>query len=112
MTTAQMVLREVAHLARGETVVVHAAAGGVGSCLGQTARALGAGTIIGVVGSPEKAGYAKSLGYDHVVLSDGFGAAVTDLTGGRGADVVVDQVGGAVRRARAWTSSGPAGGWS
>lgn len=97
-TTAYMVLCEVAHLARGETVVVHAAAGGVGSALGQTARALGAGSVIGVVGSPDKIGYAKGLGYDHVVLSDGFGAAVAGLTKDRGADVVVDQVGGAVRR--------------
>ena len=98
MTAAQMVLREVAHLARGETVVVHAATGGVGSALGQTARALGADAVIGVVGDPDKVAYARTLGYDHVVLSDGFGAAVTGLTGGRGANVVVDQVGGAVRR--------------
>jgi len=51
-----------------------------------------------VVGSPEKVGYAKSLGYDHVVLSDGFEVTVADLTGDRGVDLVVDQIGGAVRR--------------
>jgi len=72
---------------------------GIGSALGQMARALGAGSVIGVVGSPAKVGYAKCLGYDHVILSDGFEAATADLTEDRGADAVVDQVGGAVRRA-------------
>jgi NADPH2:quinone reductase len=110
-TTAYLVLREVAHLTQGETVVVHAAAGGVGSSLGQTARSLGAGTVVGVVGSPGKVEYGKRLGYDDVVLSDGFEVAVADLTGGRGADVAVDQVGGGVRRPSLELLR-PAGGWS
>lgn len=97
-TTAYMVLHDVAPLEPDETVVVHAAAGGVGSVLGQMARALGAGNVIGVVGSPGKAEYAKSLGYDHVVSSEGFREAVQELTEDRGADIVIDQVGGVVRR--------------
>ncbi|WP_232522745.1 hypothetical protein [Peribacillus simplex] len=54
VTTAMMILSSVAHLQKGETVLVHAAAGGVGSAIGQMARALGAGRVIGVVGSKQK----------------------------------------------------------
>lgn len=99
VTSAYMVLGDVAHLRQGETVVVHAAAGGVGSALGQMARALGAGSVTGVIGTPAKVEYAKRLGYDHVITSDGFEEAVSDITRERGVNVVVDQVGGAVRRA-------------
>jgi NADPH2:quinone reductase len=97
-TTALMVLRDVARLARGETVVVHAAAGGVGSLLGQFARLLGAGRVIGTVGSPSKVPYARALGYDDVVVMSDLAEAVRSVTGGAGADIVVDQVGGAARR--------------
>ncbi len=97
-TTAYLVWRELAHLRSGETVLVHAAAGGVGSVVGQMARALGAGRVIGTVGSAAKIDYAKSLGYDDVVLADGFETSVRDLTGGRGLDVAVDQVGGSARQ--------------
>jgi NADPH:quinone reductase len=98
-TTALMVMRDVARIAPGETVVVHAAAGGVGSLLGQVARSLGAGRVIGVVGSERKVEYARTLGYDDVVLSATFAEDIATRTGGRGVDVVVDQVGGAGRRA-------------
>jgi NADPH:quinone reductase len=53
-TTAMLVLEQVARLRRGERVLVHAAAGGVGSQLGQAARLLGAGQVVGSVGSPAK----------------------------------------------------------
>ncbi len=97
VTTAYLVLSTVAHLAAGESVLVHAAAGGVGSVLGQMARSLGAGTVIGVVGSPEKVAPARALGYDHVLLRNQYVEAVREITAGEGVDIIVDQVGGPVR---------------
>ncbi len=97
-TTACLVFRAVARLTRGESVLVHGAAGGVGSQLGQVARALGAGLVVGTVGSPEKVEFAKQLGYDAVLVRPGFEQAVRELTDGRGVDVVVDPVGGELRR--------------
>jgi NADPH2:quinone reductase len=90
-TTAFLVLEEVARLRRGERVLVHAAAGGVGSQLGQVAKLLGAGEVVGIVGRPEKVAAARRYGYDDVWLRD-------DWSGG-GFDVVIDQVGGAQRQA-------------
>jgi len=96
-TTALLVLSTVAHLQKGERVLVHGASGGVGSVLGQMARALGAGQVIGTVGSPDKVDAAKGLGYDTVLLGDSFADALPDATGGAGVDVVVDPVGGEAR---------------
>lgn len=93
VTTAMMILSSVAHLQKGETVLVHAAAGGVGSAIGQMARALGAGRVIGVVGSKQKVAYAKSLGYDEVYLRDEYAQTIA----GSGIDIVIDQVGGEAR---------------
>jgi NADPH2:quinone reductase len=78
-----------------ETVLLfHAAAGGIGSIAGQWAKALGA-TVIGTVGSAEKAKLALTHGYDHVInySDEDFVARVKDITGGRGVDVVYDSVG-------------------
>ncbi|MFJ4922843.1 NADPH:quinone oxidoreductase family protein [Streptomyces sp. NPDC088725] len=88
-------LHRRARLQRGETLLVHAAAGGVGSAAVQLGKAAGA-TVIGVVGGPEKAAVARELGCDVVVdrRSDDIVAAVKEATGGRGADVVYDPVGG------------------
>jgi NADPH2:quinone reductase len=80
-------------LRAGETVLVHGAAGGIGTAAIQLAKALGA-RVIGVVSSDTKADAARAAGADDVVLADGFRQAVTELTGGRGVDVVVDPVGG------------------
>lgn len=91
--TALFALQERAGLRAGETVLVHGAAGGVGTATLQVARALGARTVA-VVSTPEKGEVARAAGADEVVLLDGFRAAVTGLTGGRGVDVVVDVVGG------------------
>jgi NADPH2:quinone reductase len=93
VTTAMMILSDVAHLKKGETVLVHAAAGGVGSAIGQMARVLGAGRVIGVVGSKQKVVYAKSLGYDEVYVRDEYVEAIksSDI------DIVIDQVGGNAR---------------
>jgi NADPH2:quinone reductase len=77
----------------GETVLVHGAAGGVGTAALQLAKALRASTIA-VVSTPEKADVARAAGADQVLLAADFLAGVKELTGGRGVDVVVDPVGG------------------
>lgn len=88
-------LHRRAHLEAGETLLVHAAAGGVGSAAVQLGKAAGA-TVIGVVGGAEKAAVARELGCDVVVdrQSEDVVAAVKEATGGRGADVIYDPVGG------------------
>ncbi|WP_103530761.1 NADPH:quinone oxidoreductase family protein [Streptomyces sp. SM11] len=88
-------LHRRARLQPGETLLVHAAAGGVGSAAVQLGRAAGA-KVIGVVGGPEKAAVAQELGCDLVIdrRSEDIVAAVKEATGGRGADVVYDPVGG------------------
>jgi len=93
--TALFALVERGGLREGETVLVHGAAGGVGTATLQVARGLGA-TTIGVVSTAPKAEVARRAGAHDVVLLDGFKDAVADLTGGRGVDVVVDVVGGEV----------------
>ncbi|MBB6733832.1 quinone oxidoreductase family protein [Cohnella zeiphila] len=98
VTTAYMIMADAARLQPGETVLVHAAAGGVGSAIGQMARAFGAGRVIGTVGSEDKIPYARSLGYDDVILRDSFKEQALERTDGRGVDVVVDPVGGQTRR--------------
>ncbi|MFD9735298.1 MDR family NADP-dependent oxidoreductase [Umezawaea sp. NPDC059074] len=96
--TAYTALTRYGALVPGETVLVTAGAGGVGSLAGQIARALGAGRVIGTTGSPEKADrMTADLGYDTVLVG---GAPLTEEV-----DVVVDNVGGdhlraAVARAR------------
>ncbi|MER5889304.1 NADPH:quinone oxidoreductase family protein [Streptomyces sp. NPDC001941] len=88
-------LHRRAALKEGETLLVHAASGGVGSAAVQLGKAAGA-RVIGVVGGPEKAAVARELGCDLVIdrRSDDIVAAVKEATGGRGADVVYDPVGG------------------
>ena len=91
--TAQFALSTRAGLRSGETVLVHGAAGGVGTATLQVAKGYGARTVA-VVSTEEKGEVAKSAGADEVVLLDGFLQAVKDLTDGLGVDVVVDVVGG------------------
>ncbi|MFJ9037281.1 NADPH:quinone oxidoreductase family protein [Streptomyces sp. NPDC102406] len=88
-------LHQRARIRDGETLLVHAAAGGVGSAAVQLGKAAGA-RVIGVVGGPEKAKVAQELGCDVVIdrRSEDVIAAVKEATGGRGADVVYDPVGG------------------
>jgi NADPH2:quinone reductase len=88
-------LRRRARLRAGETLLVHAAAGGVGSAAIQLGKAAGA-RVIGVVGGPAKAAVARELGADVVVdrHEQDFVAVVKAETGGRGADVIYDPVGG------------------
>jgi NADPH2:quinone reductase len=89
-------LHRRARLEAGETLLVHAAAGGVGSAAVQLGKAAGA-TVIGVVGGAEKAAVARTLGCDLVVdrRTEDVVATVKEATGGRGADVIYDPVGGA-----------------
>ena len=91
--TAQFALVERGDLRAGETVLVHGAAGGVGTATLQVARGLGARTIA-VVSTEAKAETARRAGADEVVLLDGFRDSVAALTGGRGVDIVLDVVGG------------------
>jgi NADPH2:quinone reductase len=92
--TTEMLANRCYSLTSGQTALVHAAAGGVGSLLVQWAKAAGA-TVIATVGSPEKAALAKEHGADHAVLygEAGWPEQVRALTGGAGVDVVYDGVG-------------------
>jgi NADPH:quinone reductase len=92
--TAQYLVRRTYRVKRGDFVLAHAAAGGVGLLLGQWAKALGA-TVIGVVGSDAKAELARKHGYKHVLISgrDEIASSVKKLTKGLGAHVVYDAVG-------------------
>lgn len=91
--TALFALDERGGLQAGETVLVHGAAGGVGTATIQVAKAMGARTIA-VTSTANKADYAKAAGADEAVLADGFKDAVLGLTDGKGVDVVLDVVGG------------------
>jgi NADPH2:quinone reductase len=92
--TAEFLLRRCHPVKSGETILVHAAAGGVGSILAQWAHALGA-LVIGTVGSAEKAKLAKSYGCDHVILyrEEIVAEKVREITGGAGVAVAYDGVG-------------------
>jgi NADPH2:quinone reductase len=97
-TTGLLVVERVARLRPGEAVLVHAAAGGAGSQVGQAARMLGAGRVVGTVGSAAKIEAARAFGYDEVVVRD----ELSD----RGFDIVVDPVGGPARSLDALTLDG------
>lgn len=92
--TARYLLRNTFPVKRGDIIVVHAAAGGVGQILVQWAKALGA-QVIAVVGSGQKADLVTQLGADQVILSgrEDLAQAVRRAAGGEGADVVYDSVG-------------------
>jgi NADPH2:quinone reductase len=92
--TAEYLLRRTHAVKRGETILVHAAAGGVGLLLCQWAKSLGA-TVIGTAGSEEKAALARANGCDHVVLyrTEDVASRVREITNGKGVPVVYDAVG-------------------
>jgi NADPH:quinone reductase len=81
-------------LADGETVLVHGAAGGIGTSTLRIAPVLGAGRTIAVVSTEDKRQIANAAGASDVVLAEGFKDAVNSLTDGRGVDIVMDPVGG------------------
>jgi len=92
--TTQYLIRRTYRVKKGDTILMHAAAGGVGQILCQWARALGA-TVIGTVGSDEKAALAKKAGCKHVIVTsrEKFVARVKEITHGKGVPVVYDGVG-------------------
>jgi NADPH2:quinone reductase len=92
--TVQALLRRTYPVKAGETVLFHAAAGGVGLIAVQWLKAIGA-TVIGTVGSDEKAAVARAHGCDHVVVytREDFSKRVREITGGAGVPVVYDSVG-------------------
>ena len=92
--TVQYLIRRTYRVQPGDTVLFHAAAGGVGLIACQWLRALGA-TVIGTVGSDEKAALARAHGCDHVIVytREDFPKRVRELTGGAGVPVVYDSVG-------------------
>ncbi|HTC18911.1 MAG TPA: quinone oxidoreductase [Stellaceae bacterium] len=92
--TAQYLLRRTYKVKKGDTILFHAAAGGVGLIAGQWAKYLGA-TVIGTVGSEEKVKLAKANGYDHVInyAKEDFVKRVAEITGGKKVPVVYDSVG-------------------
>lgn len=98
--TAEMLLRRVFHVKPGQTILLHAAAGGVGLLLAQWARALGA-RVIGTVGDAVKAELALARGCDHVILygEEDVAERVRALTDGDGVAVVYDSVGAATAEA-------------
>lgn len=95
--TGYFALVHRAALRAGETLLVHGGAGGVGIAAIQLGKALGA-TVIATAGADDKVEVCRAAGADHAInyRSSDFTAAVKDLTGGRGADVIYDPVGGDV----------------
>ncbi len=92
--TAQYLLRQTYKVKEGDTILVHAAAGGVGQLLCQWGKALGA-TVIGTVGSAEKAKLAKKAGAKHIILyrEEDFAVRVNEITKGAKCHVVYDGIG-------------------
>uniref|UniRef100_A0A0A9DC99 Alcohol dehydrogenase-like C-terminal domain-containing protein n=1 Tax=Arundo donax TaxID=35708 RepID=A0A0A9DC99_ARUDO len=109
--TAYVLVRQAFKVQSGHTVLVHAAAGGVGSLLCQWANALGA-TVIGTVSTQEKAVQATQDGCHHVIVykNEDFVARVAEITSGEGVHVVYDAVGKETFRVQTteqWSSSFP-----
>ena len=94
---ALMLLRRVARVAPEETVLLHGAAGGVGTVTGQLARHFALRPLLGTASTPAKAEFARGYGYRQVFSYTGFAEGVLAATAGRGVDVVLDPVGGQVR---------------
>lgn len=93
--TAYFALHRTARLQKGETLLVHAGSGGVGSAAIQLGKAAGA-TVIATAGSDEKTAICKELGADQVInyRTEDFVSIVKEATGGKGANVIFDPVGG------------------
>lgn len=96
--TSYKLLADVGRLVAGETVLIHAAAGGIGTTAIQLAKILGAGMVIGTVGNESKIATALEAGADHVICyeNEDFAVKVNELTEGRGADVILDSIAGRV----------------
>lgn len=96
--TSYKLLADVARVERGETVLIHAASGGIGTTAIQLAKILGAGLVIGTVGNESKAQFAREAGADAVIChqQEDFAARVNELTHGIGADVILDSISGRI----------------
>ncbi len=98
LTTAYLAIKEVNRMRMGDTVLIHAAAGGLGSFLGQMAKRLGAGKVLGTVGSMEKVKLAASLGYDKLFVRSDFVNQTLLETEQKGVHAIFDPVGGNMRK--------------
>lgn len=99
--TAYLMLKDGAKLQAGQTVLIHAAAGGVGTLLVQIAKQMGAGKIIATASNVEKLAVAKSLGADELINyteSDWVQKVKDATTGGKGVDLILDSTGGEILR--------------
>ena len=96
--TSYKLLADVGRLVQGESVLIHAAAGGIGTTAIQLAKILGASRVIGTVGSESKISTALEAGADDVINyeQEDFVEKVNELTGGKGVDVILDSIGGKV----------------
>ncbi|WP_113699863.1 quinone oxidoreductase family protein [Nonomuraea lactucae] len=94
-STAYDLINTVTGVRPGQSVLIHAAAGGVGTLAGQFARVAGAGRVVGVVGDPGQVDYARQLGYDQVLSREDFPQALD----GEHFDVILDPIGGQTRLA-------------
>lgn len=94
--TSYNLLKKMANIQEGETVLIHSASGGIGTTATQIAKLLGAKTVIGTVGSDEKKHVAKQAGVDHVInyQTEQFVQIVNDLTNGQGVDIILDSLAG------------------
>ncbi|WP_232697657.1 quinone oxidoreductase family protein [Brevibacillus daliensis] len=94
--TSYKLLADVAQLEKGETILIHAAAGGIGTTAIQMAKLLGAGKVIGTVGHERKAATAYEAGADHVICYTDvdFADQVNKVTNGAGANVILDSIAG------------------
>src|SRR5947209_1815095 len=96
--TAYQLLRESAHIQPGESVLVHAAAGGVGTLATQLAKLMGAGTVIGTASNSRKLELVRRLGADVAInyTEENWVEQVKNATGGQGADIILEMVGGEI----------------
>lgn len=95
---AYKLLADLARMEHGDAILVHSAAGGVGTTAIQIAKALGAGTVIGTVGNESKARHALSAGADHVICyeTEDWAGKIMELTQHKGVPVILDSIGGHV----------------
>src|SRR5215213_545976 len=89
--TARYLVHETYRVQPGDSILIHAAAGGIGLIVCQWAKHLGA-TVIGTVGSDDRAEVARAHGCDHVLRYDDFAPRVREITGGKGVPVVYDSI--------------------
>ncbi len=96
--TAYQILRESGHLQPGESVLVHAAAGGVGTLAVQLAKLMGAGTVLGTASNADKLELVRRLGADVAInyTEDNWVEQVKQATSGKGVDIVLEMVGGSI----------------